>query len=147
MIFGVGDCVYQLGNRAPVHQKYPNNAPPYMAYQLVNTSLMREKLQVQVYENIALSDWGERSLLIGSDGIMDLYRSDMCLIPGKREFVGHLHQFSSEDRYVNNPEAINRRLRLINSPQHRVVDGRVETEHGLLPDDTSLIAFRYKDYQ
>jgi hypothetical protein len=55
-----------------------------------------------------------------------------------------LSQFWEEDRYFRNPDALRRRLALINS-EYTHLDreaGVLIREPGLLPDDTTLVAIR-----
>jgi serine/threonine protein phosphatase PrpC len=83
-------------------------------------------------------------LLIGTDGISDLISSAEKKIPGKEELVGPLSQFYTDPLYFKNPDAIRRRLSLINKkvvrPNWELK--KMEVFHGHLSDDTSLIVVR-----
>jgi hypothetical protein len=71
------------------------------------------------------------SLLVGTDGVLDLEAlADRCAAPGAGT-VGPLRQFWEDDRFFLNPDMVRRRLTVI---------GRGPS--GPLPDDTTLIVLR-----
>jgi hypothetical protein len=72
-----------------------------------------------------------QSILIGTDGVIDLIKAENRNLPRKLEKVGSLSQFWQSDRYFDNPDLVRRKLFLIN---HQA--------DGLLPDDTTLITLR-----
>lgn len=152
-IFGLGDGIYALNGvvqdlthtRKSLGSSDLQNAPPYLAYGLLEprpSCFSAEDLVIQVYEQCPTP--AVYSLLVGTDGVADLRDvADQCL-PGKSETVGNLAQFWENDRYFTNPDALRRRLFLINRdviqpnwPQHQL-----QKHQGLLPDDTTLISVR-----
>ena len=120
---------------------FPGNMPPYMAYDLVDTSIDPELIKFHVVASIPTPDFG--TALIGSDGVEDLDRIAKQKIPGSKEDVGSLWQFW-DDEYFSNPDALGRRLRRCNSEVKRLnhETGRIVTHNRLLPDDTTLISVR-----
>ena len=86
------------------------------------------------------------SLLIGSDGLENLILAAENNIPGKNEKVGPINQFWEDDRYFKNPDMIRRRLTLVNRTITKTDwdNRKILKEHGLLPDDTTLIVIRRK---
>ena len=86
------------------------------------------------------------SLVIGSDGLVDLDEARELNLPGRKDSVGSVSQFWENDRFFKNPFILGRRLNLINPPRPvvRVRDGVIERSEGLLMDDTTLVAMRRK---
>lgn len=145
MIFSLGDGVFANNGEVTEVGPFPGNAPPYLAYNLVDTDLSRESpdlldFKVHVVQETSLTE----SILIGSDGICDLIDIEQANMPGKPKLVGPLSQFWTEDRYFTNPDMVRRKLVLINREAIRLDrEGPSLQKHpGLLPDDTTLIAIR-----
>lgn len=119
-----------------------DNEPRYIAYSLTKN---REKYKPELeYRTVILTD-DLKSIIVGSDGIKNLYEAANETLPGKEELVGDISQFWTEDKYFNNKFAIERRLRLINTPkQHHDENGNFYMAKGKLPDDTTLVVCRRK---
>ncbi|MEY2978688.1 MAG: protein phosphatase 2C domain-containing protein [Prochlorotrichaceae cyanobacterium] len=152
-IFGLGDGVYALNGELRVLQPSLNsplqvefhNAPSYLAYGLLDPGshpFSPADLQLQRYQQCPTSE--VQSLLVGTDGVMDLSAVAQQCLPGKTEPVGTLAQFWQNDRYFKNPDAVRRRLALINREvtQPNWQQHQLEKVRGLLPDDTTLICLR-----
>lgn len=139
-VFSIGDGVIIVNGKLMQIGPFPGNAPPYLAYDLVNTSA--ESLPFQVHERLPIGQL--ESILIGTDGISDLIKIEACNLPGKEDKVGEINQFWQEDRYFKNTDMIRRHLSLINrhitKPDWQ--NQQVVREVGLLPDDTTLIVIR-----
>jgi hypothetical protein len=126
-VFALGDGVTMVNGEADVIA-CADNRPPYLAYGLTNSDgdgpgfEVRRALPVQDVD----------SILIGSDGVLDLMN------------VGPLRQFWEDDRHFCNPASLTRRLTLLNRDSQRVDwdSRRIEREHGLLPDDTTVVVLR-----
>ena len=127
-----------LNNLGP----FPGNMPPYMAYDLVDTSIDPELIKFNVVASAPTSDVG--GALIGSDGVEDLDRIANQKIPGSKEDVGSMYQFWGDDSYFDNPDALGRKLRRCNAEVKRLnrETGRIVTHNRLLLDDTTLISIR-----
>jgi hypothetical protein len=144
IVFTLGDGAVAV-NGAYTYISYPGNAPPYLAYGLVGDAVappLRPYLAFQVHWHGRPED--VRELLLGSDGVHDLYSAAHQSLPGRTEPVGALAQFWREDRYFTNPYGITRRLALINRPVTRYAweQRRVQHTPGLLADDTTLVVMR-----
>ncbi len=145
-IFSIGDGVF-IKNGNIVSLAFPNNAPPYLSYEITG-SFLKESLQFKIHEVAPTED--VESILIGTDGVGDLILAEVKNISGKVELVGNINQFFKEDKFFKNPDMIRRRLSLINRDavkyerdQHgRIID--IKKEFGLLPDDTTIVAVRRK---
>lgn len=141
--FAIGDGVCFVNGRQIPLGPFPDNAPPYAAYALTEKfSYLVERLQITA----ALPTSEVESILIGTDGVEDLIAAEHLPIPGRTEMVGSPAQFWSEDRYFQNPDAVRRRLALINQ-EHAIIDWKkqtIERTAGRLIDDTTLIAIRRK---
>jgi serine/threonine protein phosphatase PrpC len=142
VVFGLGDGVYALNGQAQVLGPYPHNAPPYLAYHLLPSETLGfapPPLQVHCQQ----STQAVETLLLGSDGVLDLMAAAAAALPGKTEPVGDLSQFW-QDPYFQNPDRVRRRLAQLN---REVVQPDWERRHlikqpGLLPDDTTLVCLR-----
>lgn len=127
-VFTLGDGVVVVNGATDV-LSYPGNQPPYVAYGLTG-SAMPEAERFQVRRCLPTAELS--SILIGSDGVTDLMRT------------GDLSPFWEDARYFRNPAALTRRLTLLNRETQRALwdERRLERHHGLLPDDTTLVAIR-----
>lgn len=142
VIFGLGDGVYALNGEIHPLGPYAHNAPPYLAYHLLPAEILNFEpppLQVHLQRPTATV----QTLLLGSDGVLDLIAAASSLLPGKAEPVGELSQFW-QDAYFQNRDRIRRRLTLINRDITRAdwKQQQLVKHSGLLPDDTTLVCLR-----
>jgi hypothetical protein len=147
VIFGLGDGVYALNGEITLLGPYAHNAPPYLAYHLLPATELGfdpPPLQVHRQRPTATVD----TLLLGSDGVLDLIAAAALPLPGKSELVGELDQFW-QTPYFQNPDRLRRRLTLINRDVTRPDWQRrqVIQQPGLLPDDTTLVCLRCRPRQ
>lgn len=145
VLFSAGDGVFAVNGKLSKIGPFPSNAPPYLCYELVKFSLAEfdsKMLRFQV--NILCQTKDINSLLIGSDGLVDLPDIAEKRMPGKKELVGSVSQFWEEDRYFKNPDMIRRKLAMINGEfiRPKWEERELEKENALLKDDTTLIVFR-----
>lgn len=147
VFFSLGDGTMIVnGENIPIGP-FPNNEPPYLTYGLRKTSLSSKAphlLNFQVHRNLRVEEL--KNFLIGSDGIGDLIRARDLLIPGKEEVVGSIDQFWSNDRYFKNPDALRRRLFLVNRDTQVINWETRQADHnnGHLPDDTTMVVGRQR---
>lgn len=144
VIFSLGDGVWGL-NGSYSSLTYRGNAPPYLAYGLIPHALepvVRDHRTLQIHWDGATHD--THNVLIGTDGVQDLYDAAYRRVPGKDEPVGPLAQFWCDDRYFTNPYGITRRLALLNRTvtQADWEQRQMRQDSGLLADDTTLIVIR-----
>lgn len=142
VIFAIGDGVYALNGQVTQLGPFPGNAPPYLAYALLDAAACLPELwaAAQQFRIVAsMPTAAVQSLLIGTDGLLDLIARAEQPLPGTDEPLGPLAQFWENEHYLDNPDAIRRRLVRANS-QALLPDGRLA--HGLLPDDTTLLVIR-----
>jgi hypothetical protein len=138
LVFSAGDGVWALNGELHPLGPFPGNAPPYLAYGLLKPGAGSLKLQ-------ALRPTAEvESLLLGTDGAAELGALHTARVPERDEPVGPLSQFWSEDRYFTNPDALRRRLSLLNREAVRAdfATQRLVRVPGLLGDDTTLVVLR-----
>jgi hypothetical protein len=133
--FCIGDGeIIVNGNRIKVGP-FPGNEPPYLAYALVETTLKDKSPKLLKFSiKSVLPTCDLQSLVIGTDGLGYLIDSADKKIPGREELVGPISQFWEQNRYFQNPDAIRRRLAVINRGH--------EGQEGLLLDDTTMIVVR-----
>jgi hypothetical protein len=140
--FSLGDGVIIVNGQAMMLGPYPDNAPPYMAYALLDGCKEQCDLRFSIHHHMPAS--GLQSFLIGSDGVRDLMKEGMQYLPGTNEVIGEIDTFWRTSSYYVNPHALSNRLRLINTDQ-LVIDWQAHkktTDWGRLPDDTTLVAGR-----
>lgn len=145
MIFSLGDGFYAINGMTFRLGPFPNNEPPYLAYGgLVNSSLGPDLLRFQIKE-LAPTEF-VNTILIGTDGVLNLIESAGLKIPGKEEVVGDISQFWLNDRYFANWDMVRRKLFLVNREAVQPIwaEQRFIREKGLLPDDTTLLVLRRK---
>ena len=146
VIFGIGDGVFAVNGELTRIGPFPGNEPPYLAYGgLVGSSLEEsapELLQIKIHRTLPTNM--VQSVLIGTDGVCDLIAAAEKNMPGKQKKVGGIHQFWQEDFYFKNSDAIRRKLSLTNNSVSTVNEetGTLSIDHGLLPDDTTLVVVR-----
>jgi hypothetical protein len=138
-VFAVGDGVIVVNGCVQVLGPFPENAPPYLAYGLLEGGNVPTW---QMHQQLAIADLD--MVAIGTDGVEDLLHLADQTLPGKPEQIQPLSQFWQQDRYFTNPSLLQRRLTMINREaikpdwqQHQLIK-----ETGRLPDDTTLIVIR-----
>jgi hypothetical protein len=142
VVFSLGDGVFYLNGERTQLGPYPDNAPPYLNYSLVRTNIAPELLRFQIQRVLPTEHL--QSVLVGTDGVADLEAKASHNLPSQNEAVGEVSQFWENDRFYKNPDAVRRRLALINHEHISVVEGILQKTSGHLPDDTTLIALRRK---
>lgn len=136
--FAIGDGYLEVNGNAIPLGPFPENAPPYIAYGLAHTSLDPELLKFRIHLTMPTDELD--SFVIGTDGLCDYARVCDENVPGKDERVGPVSRFYEEDRFFRNPDMVRRRLTLVG----RDASSEAGVQHGLLPDDTTLIVGRRK---
>ncbi|MGK7888603.1 MAG: protein phosphatase 2C domain-containing protein [Leptolyngbyaceae cyanobacterium] len=143
-IFGIGDGVFALNGEVVALGPFPDNAPPYLAYLLAEEPLKITPgfCDIKVYRQAPTAM--VESVMIGSDGVVDLGAIASHPLPGKAESVGDLSQFWCDDRYFKNLDLVRRRLALINRESVKAdwSQQQLMKSGGLLPDDTTLVVVR-----
>ncbi len=146
IFFSLGDGAIAINGDLFQIGPFPGNAPPYIGYQLINSRIGTENpelLAFRVHYEIPVADLD--SFLIGTDGVFDLNKAAERNLPGKNDLVRPLSQFWEDDQYFRNPDMVNRILRQANQ-ERNIFDTHtralIRTDHGLLPDDTTLIVGR-----
>lgn len=142
-LFALGDGVFVINGQVCHLGPFPGNAPPYLAYGLLDQG--GDAFQLKPVQQFSTSNL--ESLLIGSDGVDDLIQVAHQTLPGRSEPVGSITQFWQDDRYFHNSDQVRRRLSMINREAIRL-DNQTQQllKHpGLLPDDTTLITIRKQE--
>lgn len=155
-IFSIGDGYFALNNEEfdidiPESQDSSlQNAPPYIAYNLVNSKLYEKDskaLKFCLLKSVktTLVD----TILIASDGVSNWKSIENECIPGKQDLIGPLSQFWSDDKYFTNPDMIRRKLYLINNPKIKMdkEQNTINKYPGYLNDDTSILVIRRKKHK
>ena len=131
LVFGIGDGVLSVNGRITVVDPGPDNAPPYVVYNLT-TRALPASLRVAPIVHCRLPTRALRSLIIATDGASELVaRQSRPLTDGTT--VGGLEPFETESRYVRNPSLLHKRLVVIGD------------RHRCLFDDTTLVLIRRKE--
>jgi serine/threonine protein phosphatase PrpC len=124
--FSMGDGAIAINGELNQIPAYPDNAPPYLAYGLYKP----DAINFEIRDRLPTSELD--SLLIATDGIDDLVK------------VEDINQFWEEDRYFKNPDAIRRKLAMLNREEVKPDWHKKELtkRSGVLSDDTSLVVIR-----
>ena len=148
VVFAIGDGAWSQDGRIQLVNQTETNTPVYLGYHLLNDhgGFEEEDLSATIiaygqFDHMA-SNGG---LLIGSDGLRHM-QPDKAIpsLPG--EVIGSLSQFWTNDAYFANPDAIRRRLAVINRVR-RVPDWkneRMDVVPGPLRDDVALVVIKKK---
>jgi serine/threonine protein phosphatase PrpC len=143
-LFSAGDGIFIVNGEIVRLGPFPDNAPPYLAYSLTGSKLTDTKpelLQIKINRTMPTDEL--TSLVIGSDGVLDLIKAARKKLPHREEEVGDVSQLWVDDRHFTNSDAIRRRLALANKEGAEIVEeGIARVTGGLLPDDTTLIVIR-----
>lgn len=137
----IGDGVLAVNGEFYPERVFAGNEPPYLMYGLSG----KADASRWSFESLAWRRTADlESFLVGTDGANDLARAAEKPLPGKTELVGPLEQFWREDKYFRNPDAVRRRLTLVNrdavAPDWK--DFILRHDYGHLPDDTTIVAVR-----
>ncbi len=138
-LFAVGDGLYAVNGEVALLGPFPDNQPPYLGYGLLDRSA---PVDFQLHELRPTAE--VNSLLVATDGAVDLHDAAAEISPGTGRPVGPLAQFWTDDLCFRNPDVIRRRLALANRDQlwPDWEQRRLERSAGLLGDDTTLVAIR-----
>jgi len=126
MTFSMGDGAIAVNGKLTQIPAYPGNAPPYLAYGLYRP----DAVSFEICDRLATSE--VESILIATDGIDDLIA------------VEDVSQFWQEDKYFKNPDAIRRKLSMLNREEIKPdwTKRELVKRSGILSDDTTLIVIR-----
>lgn len=149
--FHLGDGVIKVnGRNLPLAGSIAQNAPAYLAYNLVNSEAKTElTFRLPLVEDkraAVFATFETQSFLIGSDGVGDLENASSKNLPGRDVHIGDLSQLWTQDRFFQNPDNVRRHLSLINREVTKPnwENEILERETGHLRDDTTLIVARRK---
>jgi len=139
VIFGIGDGMVAIGDERLRIGPFSRNAPPYIAYGLVD-----EGPRFMIHRAFDTRDID--AIMLGTDGAADLDMLSAELLPGSHqdETVGPLSKLWTEDRFFDNRDAMRRWLSLLNRGASRPAEEerRMTRRAGLLEDDTTLVVIR-----
>ncbi|WP_428265327.1 protein phosphatase 2C domain-containing protein [Haliangium sp.] len=141
LVFSMGDGVIVVNGAAIPLGPFPGNQPPYPAYALLDGDAVDAPAAPRVHALMPTAALD--SLVLATDGAEELVAHPDHALPGSDERAGPLHQFC-DPRYHRNPDAIRRRLWLMNR-DHVVADWdrrRIRRARAVLADDTTLISIR-----
>lgn len=142
--FGVGDGIYIVNGEITEIGPFPNNMPPYLSYELLDSSLKihhPELLRFTIHRTLPTDNL--QSFLVGCDGVKDLINAceNNLILPGANEVAGPISQFWENEYLLRTHSGIQKRLNLFNREvvRQNLQTGEIERFHGLLPDDTTFI--------
>jgi serine/threonine protein phosphatase PrpC len=113
VVFGIGDGLVSLNGHTQ-RLTAADNAPPYLGYGLVPSTLAQDVTVFTVHDDRPTNE--VTSLLVATDGAFE---------------IPDLAELWSADRYYSNPYNVGRRLVQLNRPRP-----------GILTDDTTLVVAR-----
>lgn len=128
-VVGIGDGVYAINGEVSCIGPFEGNEPPYLAYGgLVSSKIAPELCRFTIHRAMPTDEL--QTLCIGTDGAGDFSRIAGFTLHATPEPIGPLSQFWEQGIYFKNPQAMRRRLNLINR------------DRGHLKDDTTLVVVR-----
>lgn len=139
--FNLGDGVVLINDQQIELGPFPGNQPPYLAYNLVGSTLLSDDSDALGFQKVATVPLAELNyFLIGTDGVLDLIRATGKSKPGSDDEVLPIQLFA-DDKCFTNEVLLSRRLQLVARDWHRRDPGTNQSvaEPGLLPDDTTMI--------
>lgn len=142
VVFSIGDGVAFV-NGQKYEIAYKNDRPAYLTYALTDLNeKYGDAFRFRVLATMPTSKL--KTLILGTDGVLDLIEAAHKTMPGKTQKIGKIDQFLTKNRYYRIPEALTRYLARVNKPTMRVdwKTRKVRRELGRLADDTTIIAIR-----
>jgi hypothetical protein len=143
VVFSIGDGVFAINERFHQLGPFPNNAPPYLGYELLENPGIEQSFLI--HENVAPKF---DSVVIGTDGLLELLDRAEANIPGREEKVGALSAIPNNDALFAGAESLTPWLRRLNSEVITLSESNgdlhLSRAYGLLSDDTTLIVVRRK---
>jgi hypothetical protein len=134
--FSLGDGMLVVNEEEFPIGPFPDDEPPYIAYDLLQTRWKEPELHFTIHKTLPTD--AVNSFLVGSDGTRELSRLAMTTIPGTAEQIGPLSQFWTDDIYFTKT-GIRRKLARINTRYVKVSAGELVIDDPRLPDDTTLV--------
>ncbi len=128
--FALGDGLVVLNGERRQLGPFEDNEPPYLGYTLLTRS--GSERSFDVHRPVPVDE--ARSLLLATDGAIDLEALADRAVHGRQEPVGPLSQFWVDDRFFANRDMVRRRLAVASRGPRGA----------LLPDDTTLVVVRRK---
>jgi hypothetical protein len=131
--FSIGDGLIVINGDRHRLGPFANNEPPYIGYALLPRgagSGSSEHLAFRIHRPVPVDEI--RSLLLGTDGAVDLDGMADRAVHGGAEGIGPLSQFWTDDRFFRNSDMVRRRLTIINRGPRG----------GVMSDDTTLVVVR-----
>lgn len=137
-VFSIGDGLIAVNGDVRELGPYPDNQPPYLAYELLSAS----DVDVELHVLRATSEI--EHVLIATDGAVDLCTAVGKRLPGSADTVAPISALWSDRRVFENRDALRRRLARLNREVTRPdwERQRLRREPGLLRDDTTVVVVR-----
>lgn len=128
--FSLGDGLAVLNGDRLRLGPFPENEPPYLSYALLSGSAGERPFEI--HRQVPVDE--ARSLLLATDGAVDLEALAGRTVDFREAPVGPLSQFWAQDRFFANRDMLRRRLAVVSRG----------ARSGLLPDDTTVVVARRK---
>jgi hypothetical protein len=134
-----------------VHEPAAGNCPPYIAYNLVNTSVDFGERGLE-FSSVTMPTEEVQGVMAATDGIMQMdLESEKAVRPNNPngEKVGPISQFLCQPPYLSNKFAVQRKLARMNPYSPLIITDketqRVNLHLGHMNDDTSVVVARRKE--
>jgi hypothetical protein len=137
LFFACGDGVFGVNGKVSILDSSPDNAPPYLAYALLDPMMPKEfpsQYAFRILDRIPVSDID--TLWIGTDGVVDFIKVTQELEPEAA--------FWDNPLFFEHPKGLQRYLNRLNQDkiQPNWEQQRLVRHKGSLPDDTTLVMIR-----
>lgn len=145
IIFSYGDGYYGINDRLYRIGPFPDNAPPYLAYKLLDSEdVSINNIEGSFSIEKIIPTKSVSHIFLGTDGVEDLISADGNFFPGRDQHVPSLKNIFKDDHYFTNPDALRRLCSKMNSVRITRQDNssKFVWHEGLLSDDTTIILMR-----
>lgn len=134
IVMAIGDGVFAIDDDLRQLGPFADNQPPYLGYGLVGAAPALTAFEVRAASSV-------RSLLVATDGADGLTAE---AVDAAGEPIGDVTQFMTGDRWFANPDALRRRLTIINREDTAIdhARGAIVRRGAPLDDDTAIAVLR-----
>ncbi|KKT49900.1 MAG: hypothetical protein UW41_C0001G0046 [Candidatus Collierbacteria bacterium GW2011_GWC2_44_18] len=146
LFVSLGDGYYFLnGEMYEVRPNPVDNMPPYLAFNLVETSLRKmspEELKLSVKKVVPTRS--VESVMISTDGLGGILSDSKKRVPGTNTEVGGPEQFWNEKDYFDNTFSLGWRLNQL-ATEKKIIkwdEKRAEVHPAIITDDLALVVGR-----
>lgn len=145
ILFNCGDGVYGVNNNLQIIKPSSTELQPYLAYQLtsLDDTYLLTYCKIKILKIVELEEL--QSLIIATDGLVDILSLEHKIIPMTKTPAGQLAQFWNDPKILANPHIAQNKLAAMNKKSFTVHYENREVTHfdELMEDDTTFIVLTH----